>query len=305
MTDIVENGIQYEIQDGKVVQAAVTDAPSDTLEIKAKDRVSHGKKLGTVVGTVPSIYGETAVVKFDDGSLGELLVTDLTSTPEQRVASLEPTTLADEYEAYRAMPSDTADEINEKAHKARELNLRAKAAVTNSRLPLDEQIAYDQMVTSTAVDILDLTEAEQFAKASTEDYLTSLPKYRLPDELGPAHGNDRGGDASWLHDAAEEFAATEHHDEELSLRATRAVARFTPEQLGDEDLMDLAVVYATEELAAPEKNERFASLFKEARAQRIADEEGFQKNASVEEFKDLDGNSFKMEDVPTESLYGA
>lgn len=305
MTDIVENGIQYEIQDGKVVQASATDAPADSLEIKPQDRISHGKKLGTVVGIVPSIYGPSAVVKFDDGSLDELLVDQLTAASEQRTASVEATTLADEYEAYLGMPQDTADEINEKAHKARELNLRAKAAVTNSRLPLDEQIAYDQIVTGTAVDILDLTEAEQFAKASTEEYLSSLPKYQLPEELGPAHGNDRGGDASWLFDAANEFVPTTHEDEELARRATRAVAQFSRTQLEDEDLMDLALIYATEELADSTKNEKFASLFKEARAQRVEDEEGFQKNASVEELTDLDGNSFKLEDAPAESLYGA
>lgn len=276
-----------------------------SVNIQPQARVSHGKKLGTVVGILDSVYGSTAVVKFDDGSLDELLVEDLTEASEPRTASAEPTTLQSEYEAYRVMPQDTADEINEKAHKARELNLRAKAAVTNSRLPLDEQIAYDQIVTATGVDILDLAEAEQFAKASTEDYLSSLPKYHLPEELGPSHGNDRGGDASWLFDAAAEFAPVEHEDEELARRATRAVAQFSREQLEDEDLMDLAVVYAKDELADSEKSDTFERLFTEARVQRMADEEGFQKNASVEEYTDLDGNRFKMEDVPAESLYGA
>lgn len=305
MTDIVENGIQYEIEDGRVVTASTTDEPATRVEIQPKDRISHGKKLGTVVGIIPSIYGNTAVIKFDDGSLDELLVEYLTSTPEQRTASVDGETFADEYAAYRAMPADTAEEINEKAHKARELNLRAKAAVTNSRLPLEETIAYDQVVSETAVDIIDLSEAEQFARASSEDYLSSLPKYRLPEELGQAHGADRGGDVSWLHDAAEDFTIHTPEDEELSARATRAVSQFSPEQVGDEDLMDLALIYATEGLADSSKSERFASFFKEARRQRLSDEEGFQKNASVEEYTDIDGNTFKMEDVPVESLYGA
>lgn len=392
MTEIVEDGIQYEIQDGKVVQAAavktaasftmpypggsgihngtskafqdaglhaVVTAPglpqpinlpftagnmfimikmfqmqgllkagepinvetenpqlaqqiieqqsgvAASVNIQPQSRVAHGKKLGTVVGVLESVYGSTAVVKFDDGSLDELLVDDLAEAPEQRTASTEPVTLTDEYEAYRAMPQDTADEINEKAHKARELNLRAKAAVTNSRLPLDEQIAYDQIVTATAVDILDLQEAEQFAKAANEDYLTSLPKYQLPEELGQAHGNDRGGDASWLFDAANEFVPSAHEDEELARRATRAISQFSREQLEDESLMDLAIAYAKDELADSDRNEAFERLFTEARVQRLQDEEGFQKNASVEEYKDIDGNSFTLEDVPTESLYGA
>lgn len=229
---------------------------------------------------------------------------DLKAASEQRTASVEATTLADEYEAYLEMPQDTAEEINEKAHKARELNLRAKAAVTNSRIPLDEQIAYDAIVTGTGVDILDLKSAESFAKAAEEDYLSSLPKYRLPEELSPVHGSDRGGDASWLFDAANEFVPSVHEDEELARRATRAVSQFSRTQLEDEDLMDLALIYATDELADPTKNEKFASLFKEARAQRVEDEEGFQKNASVEELTDVDGNSFRLEDAPAESLYG-
>lgn len=276
-----------------------------SVDVKPQARVSYGKKLGTVVGVLESVYGSTAVVKFDDGSLDELLVEDLSEASEQRTASVEPTSLEDEYKAYRAMPQDTADEINEKAHKARELNLRAKAAVTNSRLPLDEQITYDKIVVATGVDILDLKEAEQYAKAANEEYLTSLPKYRLPEELGLAHGNDRGGDASWLFDAANEFVPTIHEDEELARRANRAVSQFSREQLEDESLMDLALVYAKEELADSEKNENFERFFVEARVQRLADEEGFQKSAAVEELKDLDGNSFKLEDVPAESLYGA
>jgi hypothetical protein len=304
MTSIVENGVQYEIVDGKVVEARATEFPPDSVEIKPQDRISHGKKLGTVVGIIPTMYGNSAVVKFDDGSLDELLVDQLTTATEQRTASVAEVTLADEYQAYMNMPQDTADEINEKAHKARELNLRAKAAVTNSRLPFDEQIAYDQIVTGTAVDILDLSEAEQYAKASSEDYLSSLPKYRLPEELGQSHGSDRGGDASWLFDAANEMVPTAHEDEELVRRATRAVSQFSRSQLEDEDLMDLALIYATDELGDESKNERFATFFKEARTQRVADEEGFQKNASVEELTDVDGNSFKLEDAPAESLYG-
>lgn len=303
MTNIIEDGIQYEIEDGKVVQASATDAPTDTLEIKAGDRISHGSKLGSVVGIIPSVYGQTAVVKFDDGSLDELLLDHL-KISDQRIASVEGETLQEQYAAYLEMPADTPDEIREKEHTARELNLRAKAAVTNSQLPLSDQIEYDRIVTATAVDILDLSEAEQYAKAAQENYLESQPRYRLPEEVSNSFGMNRGGDASWLFDAANEMPEALHDDEELVNKATVAVAQFSRSQLEDDDLMDLALVYAKEELADADKNERFASFFREARTQRLADEDGFQKNASVESLKDLDGNSFTLEDVPMESLYG-
>lgn len=303
MTTIIENGKRYDIEDGRVVAAAAAE-PEEIIKLTTQDRVSHGSKLGTIVGLVPSVYGSTAVVKFDDGSIDELLLEDLLPS-NTKVASVEESDdIESEYNAYLGLPTDSSDDIKLKASKARELNLRAKAMATNGKSPLADQITYDRIVTATAVDILDLDEFAMYAKAEEENYLESLPKYRLPDQVSGAFGMTRGGDASWLALAADEFEVPSVEDSELAKKANAAVSTFSRQELEDDNFMDLVLGYAKASFD-DDHSDRFAHLFREARTQRLSEsEETVSKTASTIPTVDLDGNEIDLDSLPVEALYG-
>lgn len=302
MTTIIENGKRYDIEDGQVVAAVEAEA-EEVIELKAKDRISHGKKIGTIIGLVPSVYGSTAVVRFDDGSIDELLLEDLVHSTEKLASNVDENDLEAVYASYVDLPTDTAEEIEEKAARARELNLRAKALATNGKSALADQIVYDRIVTATAVDIMDLKDAAMFAHASEQRYLETQPRYRLPEQISNAFGMNGGGDASWLADAAEEMDLDNPADGQLAARANATVNSLTREQLADDTFAALALGYARDTISSDEPSkDKFADLFAEARKQKLA--APVPKTASVKSPVDMDGNEFDMENTPVEALYG-
>lgn len=301
MAIIEENGKRYEIKDGRVVAAAVLEyQEEDVVERKPKDRVIHGKKIGTVISTpMESVYGTSVGVHFDDGSFAEVFVEELETAPQEKVAHSDtPAGFEAEYLAYRDMPANDLDELEFKADKARELNARAKALQTNSKNSLSDQILFDQVVTATAVDIMDFREASRNAHVAAEGYLENLPKFRMSETIGQS-GNGRG-DASWL-DNVEVEESQEADDAQLAQKADQIVSRLSPEQLDDKDLMKQALSYAFADLDS-EQRTRLAGYVNEARRQKLT-EKPVEKVAKAP--RDMDGNEINLDDVPFEAIFGA
>lgn len=294
-----KDGKQYTIEDGRVVQASTTQ--EETVEVSMNERVVVGKKLGTVVGLVDSIYGKTAAIRLDDGTVTEKLTDDLERAPlDTKVAATSADDFETEYDEYLELPADTADEIEIKAAKARELNVRAKALNTNGYLPLSDQILYDRIITATYVDATDLREAAQWAKAADENYLESLPKYELADTILRG-GLTSGGDASWLDNTEIEPVVVD--DAVIAQQATQMVSAYDHEQLANDDFMREALRYALDSVKDEDKP-KFASYVKEARTEKLAGEPANVRTASYVSDKDLDGNTINLDDLPLEAIFG-
>lgn len=308
MTTIIENGKRYEIEDGIVKSASAVEPVEEKSDlIQAKDRVTLGNKVGTVVAITDSIYGENAVVKFDDGSVGEYSPTHLALAPVEKTAAVETLDgMEEEYQAYQDMPDDSPEELESKGAKARELNLRAKAMATNQQNALRDQILYDRIVTATAVDILDLRDAGLRATANAEEYLENQPRYRVAETISGAFGLTRGGDASWLAEAADSFEVDSTEDAELAQRASATIASFSDEQLRDEGFVQRVLEYSVDQLPQDTvTRDRFTAFVNESVVNRLSEAtEENQRTASTVTERDLDGNDFSMEDLPVEALYG-
>lgn len=301
-TTFTENGKEYKIVGGRVVEASVTpESQEETpeVELKLNDRVTVGKKLGTIVGVIDSVYGTTAAVKLDDGSITEKLVEDLTRAPNEKEAAVD--NFEEEFKAYESMPTDTVEELEVKIDKARELNLRAKALQTNRKNSLADQILYDRVVTATYVDTIDLRDAAQRAAAAEENYLENLPKFEISETISRG-GNSGGGDISWVNEIEVEEPRVEE-DSTLATHASRLVDSFSKEQLENDEFMKAALKYRLETVPADQKT-KFALFVREARTQKLAEETPIQHTASVTN-KDLDGNEIDLDDVPFEAIFGA
>jgi septation ring formation regulator EzrA len=298
-----ENGKSYRIENGRVVAAT-----AETRDITLEDRVIVGKKLGKVVSSVPSIYGQAIGVRFDDGSFGEFSPDAVERAAEDKLAKIAGQSTADgfeaEYKEYTQLPENTLEDVEEKIHYARQLNLRAAAARTNSQIPLADTILYDKIVTATGVDLLDLKQMQEAHRVvESQEYLESLPQFELPETMSGSFGMTRGGDASWL--GAEEIEETPIDEANLAQLASTAVASLTREQLEDPDFMRQVIQYRNEYLPDDSTvRTKFAGLLKEARKAKLAFNDENVRTASVVNYVDVNGDEFNLEDVPIESLYG-
>lgn len=211
---IVErDGTAYLIEDGKVVRTASTAAelaPEFTppSEIKVGDRVEAGGKLGKVVAKGADIYGDSLVVRHDDNETIAYDPEDVKVSDAEEIAFATPldeiVAAADEYEA---MPSDSFEQVQAKLATARALDLRVRALASDSRLPLSDRIKLDSIVSSTTVDIHDLSqEVDDLLIAENEQYLASQPRYEISEEIGGTSDWTRE-DASWLDAVAAEAEA--------------------------------------------------------------------------------------------------
>lgn len=311
MKAIVEDGKRYLISDeGIVIEAAVVEETpqEESVEdqpLKVGDRVEVDGSLGEVITHDPDgLYGPAFGIRFDDGDIGAFLGEAISRTEVEKVTYDTPIEqLKADWEEYQKLPGITSDEIDEKAALARKINVTAKALVTDSRTGLSDQVVLDHMVIVTGTDILDLREAQERAGVENEaQYLSSLRKFELPDELGPMQGMNSRGDASWLHVAAEDAEDEANDfdwDTHLASEAQKSVSKLTVEQLESEDFMNEVARYrlASQPLGlTEEKRALFASLLEEARKLAVDTRktEVVAKTAAVEE---------DLEDFDTAALY--
>jgi len=298
MSRVIDNGKEFVIEDGKVVSASI----KKSKDFNFKDRVLHGKKLGSVVSKVPSIYGDSIGVRFDDGSFSEYLAHDLEPEPLSKEAAVISNDEFEEvYEKYNEMSADTLEDVEAKMRLARSLNLRAKALATNHKNTLADTIFYDRVVTATAVDLMDLEdERESLRYVSSADYLEALPRASHADLGSYVTSNE---DASWIQ-AIEEPEPEEVTDAHLASLASKAVDSLNRDQLEDNEFIRSVLQYQYEYLPQiQEVRTRFASYLNQARQMKLA-QTVVAKTASVGS-KDMDGNDFSLEDTPVEAIFGA
>ena len=308
-TQYTEDGTTYTIEDGRVVTASkeeIAPDPVTVTDLKLNQRVLHGKKLGFVVSLSNSMYGQAIGVAFDDGSFSELSPEDLEIPAPEKVAKVAGKVTAEsfqtEYEQYQAMPTDTLEEVEEKVRQARALNLRAKALVTNRQASFSDQLLYDQIVTATAVDILDLEEDLEVARMTDNAaYFEQLPKFEASEQMGGSFGPTRGGDASWL--GAIEVEDVEITDAELAHMAHDTVARLNEQALTDRDFMRSALEMRFESLpATTEVKTKFAGLVNQARKQKLAEVEA-RKTQVTAKVTDMEGTEVDLDDLPIEAIF--
>jgi hypothetical protein len=244
---IVEReGRAYLLEDGKVVKSASTKAEllpeSPTpIEFSVGDRVEADGKLGKVVSKMNTIYGLQYGVREDDGEAYSYYTEQLAASEVEEPVYESPIhailTEADEYET---LPSDTVDQITAKSARARELNLRAKALASDSKLSLADRVKLDAVVSGTQVDLDYLADDKENALLSEhEEYLAGQPKYEV-DASNFGSSEFSQDDASWLGDVADEaeaeFAARDQ-DVELTEAAVKLVEGMNPGLLSDDDIV--------------------------------------------------------------------
>lgn len=246
---IVEReGRAYLLEDGRVVKSAATAdelLPESETEappvFSVGDRVEADGKLGKIVSKMATIYGEQYGVRSDDGEANSFYSESLkhSETEEPTYESPIDAILA-EADAYETMPSDTIDQINAKEAIAREINLRARAIASDSKLALSDRVKLDAVVSGTSVDLEYLKNDKEAALISAfEEEQKNLPKVSID---APTFGGSEftTEDASWLEDVAEEaekeaVANLATADTTLTETAVKLVDGMEPGLLADDD----------------------------------------------------------------------
>lgn len=289
---IQENGKLYNIDEdsGLVTEASlVTEEVTDLdEEYRLGDRVEVVGSVGQIVSMVPSYYGVAFGIRFDNGDFDEFTEGQLKrSVAEKKTYDSPIMEIFERYDAYNEMPAYTAEELDRKEAEARWLNLNATTlrAHASSGMP-DPKL--DEIVMTTQSDLRDIKEHRE--NAETEDnkeYLSSLNKYKLAEDIG-SYGGALGGhdDASWLLEGTEGMEVVETTDTDLATRATEVVSSLTREQLEDDDFLALVSSYQREYLQIADANsdqgKAFASYLLQARKDRLEELPAEQKTASVE-----------------------
>lgn len=246
---IVEReGRAYLLEGGKVVKSASTASEllpesetEDTPTFSVGDRVEAGGKLGKVVSKMTTIYGEQYGVRDDDGEAFSFYAEDLKLSDVELPTYESPVEqILAEADAFEGMPSDTMQQIEAKEEVGRELNLRAKALVTDDKLPFTERVKLDAVVSGTQVDLDYLANDKEAALLSAyEEEQASRPKLSIDSEnFGVSSFTT--DDASWLAEAADEAEAEEAErlssaGDDLTSAAVELVERMDEALLSDDD----------------------------------------------------------------------
>jgi hypothetical protein len=306
MRIVEEDGKRYEIDDnGMVVSASTVQVDDEAQDEPVKqplalnDRVEVEGRLGKVVTrAVPTVYGPTVGVQFDDGEIGEYLEEHVATSEEEAIRYDKPIDqVRADWEEYNKLPDFTAEEVDTKARLARTINITAKALVTDQRTSLSDQVVLDQMVLATGTDLYDLkAKQERLTLEGGEDWLNKQPNYRLPEEI--INSTSRSSeDVSWLLVAADDAAQESSEfdwDQHLSNEALRATSRLETEQLESDEFMQAVLSYREDAMPVgydTAKKEQFAAMLSSARQAALA-ERSAQATAKVaavqEELEDFD-----------------
>jgi hypothetical protein len=240
----------YLLEDGKVVKSASTASEllpeSETAPVfSVGDRVEADGKLGKVVSKMATILGDQYGVRHDDGEAysyyGESLKTSEVEEPIFESAIDQILSEADNFEA---MASDTLEQIESKEEVGRELNLRAKALVTDDKLPLSDRVKLDAVISGTQVDLDYLANDKEAALLSAyEDERKTAATQVSIDEPTFGVSQFTTDDASWLGDVADEaekeaVANLQEADTNLTSTAVKLVEGMEPGLLADDDTVE-------------------------------------------------------------------
>jgi hypothetical protein len=267
-------------------EAEVSESKADRapVTITVGTRVNVAGKLGKVFSQVEGVYGTVFGVRFDDGLFGEYLDDVIEASVEEEINYATPAeAVVAEFKTYEELPGITSDEVESKTAKARDLNLRAKALVTDSKIPFAAQVELDRIVTATASDVMDL---ERLSSLMAEEDLPEYPRYQLDSEFKTAETLGVKGGSSWLEDLEVEDPSI--RDNHLASTAVSVVSSFTREQLEDEQFMAIArqLQERALDLHDDESRDKFARLLEDARQTELAKTP--EKTASVDEEDNID-----------------
>jgi len=203
-------------------------------------RVEADGRLGTVVAKLDTIYGDTIAVRFDgDGEVESFYPEQVSLSSEEPVEyeSAIAELLAD-HEAHEALAGETLEEVRAKLASAGALKLRARALVTDDKLPLSDRVKLDSVISATAVDEADLTE-DEFLLASAQDRPERhYDRFEIDASIGGgAIGRD---DGSWIGVVDDDFTDVQDQIEaQAAMQKAAAVEPEPgedPEALSDEEL---------------------------------------------------------------------
>lgn len=286
---IVEReGRAYLLEDGKVVKSAATASEllpesetSTEVAFSVGDRVEADGALGRVVSKMNTILGTQYGVRQDDGEAFSFFAEDLKlSEVEEPVFESPVDQILAEADTFEAMPADTLDQITAKQQTGRELNLRAKAFITDKNLALSDRVKLDAVVAGTQVDLDYLANDKEAAQiAAYEDERKVADTAVLIDEPTFGVSSFSTDDASWLEDVADqaeaEFAATDY-DTLITEAGIKLVEKMDEGLLADDDTFEeqshnlfLAKTAGLDEDAKAEKLLKYKDTLRTARFNRL------------------------------------
>lgn len=271
---VEENGKLYNIDEetGLVTEASTVEEEELANEFRLGERVEVLGSVGEIVSMVPSYYGVSFGVRFDDGDFDEFMESQLKRSNVDKPAYDSPfSEVMGRFAAYQELPAYTNDELDAKEAEAKWLRLRATTLVADRDLSTGEQNELGSILLTTNQDLRDISEVRIHTEEN-QQYLSRFNKYKIADEI--AGGATMGGkdDASWLQSAAEGMEVVETTDADLAARAVEVVASFSKEQLEDDEFLALATGYQREYLqidASSDDGKKFATYLLQARADRL------------------------------------
>lgn len=177
---------------------------------------------------------------------------------------------------------------------ARDLNLRAKALITDSKLSLSDQIELDRIVLATGTDLLDFKTIRDSAEANKE-YMDQFEKSRfeLAGDFQTGASVGATDDISWVNDYFTDIEETT--DADLAVAATEMVNNLSIEQLQDETVLQISSAFRLEGLAATEEQaEKFVKYVKASVAEKLANYEPVENEESLPDLDDFDTSSLYL-----------
>jgi hypothetical protein len=197
-------------------------------------RVEADGRLGTVVATLDTIYGDSVAVRMDgDGEIETYFPEDLKTSSEDPIEyeSATAEVLAD-HEKHAEMPAETLEEVRSKLASAKALRLRARSLVTDEKIGFADRVKLDAVISAVAVDEYDLAEDEAtLAVANGDGALANRPRVEQRYQLEGASG---GGaiareDGSWIGLVDDDFT-----EEEERIAAEATVKEAAAEEEADD-----------------------------------------------------------------------
>lgn len=251
---IFENGRAYALREGKVIEAAdsiedleerlarstcpncggsvssndevcphcgepltdVEDNAEKEKESKTATHVSTPNGLkGKILGRNDGLWGEEVTVRFENGRIAHLRVSDKTKFSSERTASAS-SPLEDLRKRIEASYGQDRDSLNQRLEELSEIRQEAGRIASSGTSYADEVVLDDLAVTATAESSQVKQALELVNERTAQAYRPPSPSFQMQ-AAAPQHSMG-GGDASWLdHTVGQVVAEAEGRDFEQVL----------------------------------------------------------------------------------------
>lgn len=168
--------------------------------------------------------------------------------------------------------------------------MRARALITDSKLPYADQVHLDRVILATNVDLEDLKFLRDSVEANDEYIDTFKNSQFSTSEFHNVAAIGATDDVSWVDVAFTDIEETT--DADLAVAAQEMVDNLSLEQLKDDELVNLSSSFQQERLFVTEEQAlKFASYVKEARAKKLAEEQPAEEVVEESDLDDFDPSS--------------